>query len=355
MQSCTVLLQDAAEIERGTGSGGTWNQIATVGAVGTSYSNTGLSAATRQRPEPRRDVAPASRVCYSPDRMTAKGTPGPHSPRDRARRIVGALDACLIALAKEHVLKDPGARDADARRALAGYLTPDPRPARLEGRDGVYHHLAATAQEYGMAPTVVGRAIGGVASLEPVLFGFDPARVRDAYPSPGDWEALLDRIVAELSPRGKLRREPRSVWPRYCRSLITGAHFLARFGTAKRFYTWAEGIERDPARRAELPMLLTSEVEGFGFALSCAFLMELGSENYLKPDVWVIRFCGRLGIRESADPAVVFAACAELAGLAGVTPFALDRMIWLVGTGDFWLHGAKAGSQLERFLTSLGA
>ena len=282
--------------------------------------------------------------------MVKRRATGSKARRDRARRIVAAADALLLELVKEHVLGDPKARDVEARRVLGPYLTPGERPARLAGAGGVYHRLASTAQDWGMAATVVGRSIGGVANLEPVLFGFDPARVRDAYPSADDWEALLDRIVAGLAPAGKVRREARSVWPRYCRSLISGAHLLARFGTARRFRAWVDSLERGPAGRAELPLLLTREIDGFGFALACLFLMELGYAGFLKPDVWVIRFCERLGIVEGADPAAVFTACVEVAELAGVTPFALDRMIWLVGTGNFWLHGVKAGGQLERFV-----
>ena len=266
----------------------------------------------------------------------------------RNRALFNLADEHLLNLVKEHVLKDQNASDAQARQVLAKYLNPVPRPQSLTGKDGIFHRLAYTAQDYGMAPSVIGKAMGGVDKLEPVLFGFDPQAVVEKYPDITHHQALLDTIVSDLKPKGKINQGPRALFPKYCRSLISGARFLSQFNTAQEFYGWVEPLERDAARRLELPRRVQQEIFGFGFALSCIFFMDIGFASLLKPDIWVIRFCNRLNIVSSEDPYLVFNAAIEFAEQVGTTPFCLDRMIWLIGTGEFWLDGVDLGSQDQR-------
>jgi hypothetical protein len=34
----------------------------------------------------------------------------------------------------------------------------------------------------------------------------------------------------------------------------------------------------------------------------------------------------------------------------GVTPYAVDMLFWLIGSGDFYLDGIKIGRQKEKFI-----
>lgn len=85
---------------------------------------------------------------------------------------------------------------------LATYLNPG---VRLAPHDlcGVYRRLVESAQNAGMMATVIGKSVGGVTSLKSILCDFDPGQVLASYPSA---EELLDTIVAEANPRGKVRR-----------------------------------------------------------------------------------------------------------------------------------------------------
>ena len=100
-----------------------------------------------------------------------------------------------------------------------------------------------------------------------------------------DWEAVLDQIVKEIKPRGKIRRTPRSIWPLYCQTILSAAAFINQFDEANQFFEWVDFFDRDVKARPSLPMLLDREIKGFGFALSCDFLKELGYVNFPKPDV----------------------------------------------------------------------
>lgn len=210
-----------------------------------------------------------------------------------------------------------------------------------------------TAQDWGMAPTVIGRAIGGVENLEKVLLGFNAERLVEKHPNVDDWKILLNEIAAELKPKGKVRREKRSLWPRYCRSVISSALFLFQFKIIADFYGWLEPLERDVTRRIELPQRLNREIVGYGFTLACLFFMEIGYASFLKPDIWVIRFCNKLNITSSQDPYTVFNAAVQCAEQVGITPFCLDRIAWLIGAGNFWLEKEKVniGTQLDSFVS----
>jgi hypothetical protein len=278
-----------------------------------------------------------------------------YSPNNQVHhneRIFKLADKCIVRLVKTHVLKCHSASDAEARKVLETYLCPKERPQSLTGKNGIFHQLAHTAQDWGMAPIVIGRAIGNVEKLKEVLFDFNPINVLQKYPNIADWETLLNSIVSELKPKGKIRREKQSLWPRYCRSIISSAIFLSKFKTVQDFYGWVEPFENDPARRVELPQRLEREIAGYGFTLACLFFMEIGCASFLKPDIWVIRFFNKLNITKSEDPYIVFNAAVRFAEQVGVTPFCLDRIVWLLGTGDFWLNKVDIGSQLDNFVSS---
>lgn len=104
------------------------------------------------------------------------------------------------------------------------------RPATLEE---IYQSMLGAAQNSSMKAGVIGRAMGGVDKLGPVLEGFSPRGVLAKYGD--DWEAILDAIVAEVKPRGQIRRTARSIWPNFCRTIISAASFLEQFTSAADF------------------------------------------------------------------------------------------------------------------------
>jgi len=71
--------------------------------------------------------------------------------------------------------------------------------------------------------------------------------------------------------------------------------------------------------------MLAQEIDGFGFALACDRLKELGYENFSKPDVHVkdIFYAVGLSPYEVSDYEV-FRAVARVARNVGVTPYNAD-------------------------------
>ena len=214
------------------------------------------------------------------------------------------FDRAAYAIAKDFLLQC-GEGKGVTPELIEKYLhLSAPRPDTLAA---LYEHILESAQSANMKAGVIGGSIGGVANLGPVLCDFEPAEVLEKYRS--GWENVLDDIVAQLKPKGSVPRTPRSIWPRYCRSVLSGARFLSQFSTADDFYRWVDLFDEDERARPALPLLLAQEIEGFGFALACDFLNGLGYENFSKPDVHVKDIFGGLGLcAEGAGDYEVFRA-----------------------------------------------
>ena len=234
------------------------------------------------------------------------------------------------------------------------YLNPlslNPKPT---SKEAIYQRILESAQNANMKAGVIGRAIGGVEKLSPVLEGFNAKAVLDKYA--GDCETVLDDIVEQLKPHGVVRRTSRSIWPHYCQTILSAANFIEQFSSASDFFCWVDFFDRDDRARASLPMLLSREIEGFGFALSCDFLKEMGYVNFPKPDVHLRDIFTALSLcPDKSDDYHLFKAVIRVANHAGVSPYNADKAFWLTGSGYFYAdphlgNEGRVGSRKKEFI-----
>jgi hypothetical protein len=252
-------------------------------------------------------------------------------------------DQRAYALAKEYLLSLDGVTPDMVDRHL--HRSTGERPDSLPG---IYRHLLETAQNRTMSPSVIGNAIGGVDKLGDLLCEFEPAAVAAKYGY--GWETVLGDIVTQLKPRGKIRKSPKSLWPQFCRTITSGARFLVQFRGASDFYAWADSFDLDDRTRPALPMLLSYEIEGFGFPLACDFLKELGYPGFGKPDVHLKKIFVALGLSPSEHDYQVFKAIVRVARNVRTTPYDVDKLFWLIGSGNFYLDGVKIGRHRDDFI-----
>ena len=242
------------------------------------------------------------------------------------------FDKAAYGLAKNFLLQS-GADKGVTPELIEEYLQlSTPRPKALPG---VFESLLVSAQSAERKATVIGGAIGGVHKLKPVLCGFDPERVVRKYATGLE---VLEDVLAHLKPRGNINASSKGMWPQYCRTILSGARFLSQFASADDFYEWVDAFDRlDDRARPALPMLLAQEIDGFGFALACNFVKELGYENFSKPDVHVKDIFWAIGLSpRGTNDYEVFKAVARVARHAGVTPYNVDKLFWLIGSGHFY-------------------
>ena len=247
-------------------------------------------------------------------------------------------DTVLIDKRIYHLAKDylPSRKITGVTSVLVEkYLNPlslNPKPTTKED---IYKRILESAQNANMKAGVIGRAIGGIEKLAPVLEGFNAKAILVKYA--GDCDAVLSEIVEKLNPHGEVRRTSRSIWPHYCQTILSAANFIEQFSSVADFFGWVDFFDKDERARASLPMLLSREIEGFGFALSCDFLKEMGYINFPKPDVHLRDIFTALSLcPNKSDDYQLFKAVIRVANHAGVSPYNADKMFWLIGSGYFY-------------------
>lgn len=124
-------------------------------------------------------------------------------------------------------------------------------------------------------------------------------------------------------------------WLKYARSIIDAAKYLESI----RNFTYRTYID-EIALNPEEAIKNLCKIYGMGPALARNFIKEIGTTNYGKPDVHLY------AVFQSFDPSITTpesfdSALINQANKAGVTPYELDRIIWLICSGDYFKHNLK--------------
>ncbi len=257
------------------------------------------------------------------------------------------LDRRAYALARSYLLGQE-----DISRELLDRSTRPPlatqKPATLAE---IYERLLRSAQSAQSMPNVIGGSIGGIDRLSAVLFDFNPVVVAERYHrSEEGCKNLFDDIREQLEPKGKLNYNPRSLWRRFCGTITSGAAFLAEFHDAQAFCAWVEPFDVDEDGRIEVATRIARQIDGIGFALACDFLKEVGFTNFSKPDVHIKEIFSQLGLSRSNDDVEVFKAVGRVARNAGATPYEVDQLFWMVGSGDLYFAGRRIANSRAEFI-----
>jgi hypothetical protein len=191
--------------------------------------------------------------------------------------------------------------------------------------------------------------IGDIEKLSGVLFGFEPEKVADAYPNHVD---LLQEILRLkiLTPSPIDVNNPRSHWVIYAKSAISSANFLRTFRSAAAFHEFVESFYCNAHSRLALPLLLKEEIIGFGFALACDFLKESGYGGFVKPDTHLNDICRAAGVTASTSDFGVFKDVVAYCDKHDLVPYEFDKLIWLVGSGNFYLNNVFASTNKNEFI-----
>jgi len=169
-------------------------------------------------------------------------------------------------------------------------------------------------------------------------------------------QKLLDNIITVLKPNGQVRRTKKSIWPIYCKSIIDAAYFLTEFDNAKSFYEWAEFFANNEKSKPALPMLISIEISGIGFPLACDFLKEIGFLNYGKPDVHLKDIFKELHLIDPNEKSTIkqdyqtMKLIDRIASDNNTTAFKVDKIFWLIGSGNFYLTDIKIGRNRKEFI-----
>lgn len=146
-------------------------------------------------------------------------------------------------------------------------------------------------------------------------------------------------------------------WYKWSKSVIDSANFLTSFKDATEFKEFIGLFQYNIETKTALPLLISIKISGIGFPLACDFLKEIGYKDYPKPDVHIkdiIRVLLRLNYKEPISDILAFEAIIDIATKYEVTPYKLDKILWLICTGNFYNHtNIKPKSHKKEFLEIL--
>jgi hypothetical protein len=196
--------------------------------------------------------------------------------------------------------------------------------------------------------------IGSVEALKNVLYGFDVDKVLTNYPAWGD---VFDRIAKEVkTPSKPDRSNNKNSWVHFSKTILSVATYLSRFNTIEAFdaYVGQFIVPGNYDIRIGLPLILAEEIKGFGFALACDFLKEKVSPTFVKPDTHLKDIF--IGIHKSKADASDFQIFRDVMCFAlsiEKEPYEVDKLFWLIGSGNFYRNNIVVGSKKADFIAHI--
>lgn len=181
--------------------------------------------------------------------------------------------------------------------------------------------------------------------LRPILCDYNPQAIADKYPNANE---LFDVFKKNFEIRNI--QSKRNLWRKFAEGIISGSKFMASFKNKEEFNGFIKTFALNKYTKAALPMLLSKEIKGFGLALACDFIKELGYRDYPKPDVHLIKIFSDLGLASSTDPYEVYKSIIEMSEAVGEDAYTVDKIFWLISSGRFYLVNINTGRKRDEFI-----
>ena len=194
-------------------------------------------------------------------------------------------------------------------------------------------------------------SIGNINNLNEILYGFNPNKVLEIY---DNWETLFDSINnSNYKPPGRMdKKNHRSYWVIFCKSIISIAEYLKQFNDIKDFNNYVnQFITGIPDIRLSLPLILKEEIFGYQFALACDFIKENISKDFVKPDVHIKDIFVGIGLsKDKSSDYQIFRDVLNFSNSISEEPYSVDKLFWLIGSGKFYNYGIEINTNKNNFI-----
>ena len=181
-----------------------------------------------------------------------------------------------------------------------------------------------------------------------------------------NWESLYDSFIKNgLKDNGKNRQVkkeysnniPLTNWEKYAKGLFEGINFLANnngFEIVKGLIDLTSTINKITDIEINKIKTISNYIPGFGLALTCDWLKECGCTWLVKPDIHIIEVYKHLINSENDkiknEDLIIdmfdYSILIQHEVDKSMTAYKLDKMIWLICTGDFYQYNIKIGRDL---------
>ena len=224
---------------------------------------------------------------------------------------------------------------------LENYFEPVKRSQSMET---VADQLFVSLQNRTMAGNVIGYCkTDRNATFKKIFLNCDINAILQTY----DENSLMSTFENNFPITHK--NERKNLWQQYAESVISGCTFLSAFDSWQSFDRFVTTFIGNKYTALALPLLLSKEIKGFGFALSCDFLKELGYTYFPKPDVHIKDILYGISLCKNNE-LDAFKTVVEIANATGETAYKVDKILWLIASGRFYLQRIQTAKREDDYV-----
>lgn len=184
--------------------------------------------------------------------------------------------------------------------------------------------------------------------IKKVLFDFDTKKSAATY---SDWESIYNSMLASSIKDNGSKEKKESNWEKYCHGLYDGLQFLTA-GNGDRIIKDLVSVSELTDKELNDIYAISNQIHGLGFALTCDWLKECGCTWLAKPDVHinaVVKYLKADVKLKDEDVLKLMFSWAETLNSSGedigATAYKIDKIIWLLCTGEFYLDDRRTGRE----------
>ena len=244
-------------------------------------------------------------------------------------------------------LKELAAKSNVSKGELEKYFVPEMKlkESELEGQNYLYR-LASSLQNSGMMHNSIRFNDDEIrrSQIKKVLCNWDVKKAYKAYSSDKMVYNSFKKLCGDDFDKG-LRANRETNWDKYCKGLFEGLKYLADENGIQEMDSLVAFDYRNSAEKfsdkIKILKRIQSKIHGLGFALTCDWLKECGCEWLAKPDIHIIEVIKRIKGVEKISERKVIEFVFEWSKLVDATAYKIDKIIWLLCTGNFYLNKPK--------------
>lgn len=181
-----------------------------------------------------------------------------------------------------------------------------------------------------------------------VLFNFDTVKAATMY---SDWQSIYNEMLAVGIVDNGIKEKKETNWEKYCSGIYDGLQFLYANNGESTIRALTEARKLTDIELTKITAI-SNNIHGLGFALTCDWLKECGCTWLAKPDVHINGVVKHMQGKENMKDEDVLklmytwsVAVRESDTDPYATAYKIDKIIWLLCTGDFYLDDRKTGRE----------
>ncbi len=193
--------------------------------------------------------------------------------------------------------------------------------------------------------------------IKKVLFDFNTKKSASIY---HEWTSIYDAMLDMGIIDKGMKKHTATNWEKYCRGLYDGLQFLTVDNGEKII---ADLVATSNMTDKELKELhaISKKIHGLGLSLTCDWLKDCGCTWLAKPDVHIIKVVrymqsdDKLNEEDVIKEMFSWAQAVKKSGTdKNATADKIDKIIWLLCTGTFYLDDNRIGREaIYRTIDSL--